>query len=207
MGAAAENQATLRSSGSTGAPNVAATGLPQVVPPQMQQLYMQMMANKGAAPINRTHAAIQPARGSPTAGIIFAEDKNAKSPGNLTIQQIHRRLPCKFFKEGRCQKGSDCEFSHNSEAGMQVSAGHKKMHYCNHFASGKCFRGTSCPFTHFEPDSQNEKLLEKQFQASVSQADFVDFETGLPRSALPKEAAPVPKAGVTVTIDGAVIKP
>ncbi|KAM3175674.1 hypothetical protein ACTXT7_008071 [Hymenolepis weldensis] len=53
------------------------------------------------------------------------------------------RLKCRFYMEGRCQKGSECPYSHDF-----IPA--KKKDLCKFYAAGSCSKGSACPFMHNE---------------------------------------------------------
>lgn len=51
-----------------------------------------------------------------------------------------RRKLCRFFQEGKCEKGEDCPFKHEKAGGKKI---------CVFFASkGGCKKGADCPFIH-----------------------------------------------------------
>ena len=51
-------------------------------------------------------------------------------------------VPCRFFPQGRCNKGASCPFSH------VPPAEHVKTAICNKFARGDCPDGDACQFAH-----------------------------------------------------------
>uniref|UniRef100_A0A0X3PKC4 C3H1-type domain-containing protein n=1 Tax=Schistocephalus solidus TaxID=70667 RepID=A0A0X3PKC4_SCHSO len=53
------------------------------------------------------------------------------------------RPRCRFFVEGRCNKGADCPFSHDVLPS-------KKQELCKFYATGGCSKGRQCPFLHGE---------------------------------------------------------
>lgn len=65
--------------------------------------------------------------------------------GNSTKNLSH--VPCKFFKQGVCQAGSTCPFSHNLEG---TTAADKLP--CKYFQKGNCKFGLKCALAHFLPD-------------------------------------------------------
>ena len=88
------------------------------------------------------------------------------------------KAPCRFFAQGKCRKGNDCQFSHESGGGGGDGGGGNgngngnggfaggnqgfqsnnnqgfqsnndgKRGPCRFFAQGKCRNGNSCPFSH-----------------------------------------------------------
>jgi len=52
---------------------------------------------------------------------------------------------CKFYMNGECKKGPDCDFIHNDN-------------FCKHFYNNRCKFGDKCNKSHdFEPDQSNKK--------------------------------------------------
>ncbi|XP_055944802.1 titin-like isoform X2 [Argiope bruennichi] len=51
---------------------------------------------------------------------------------------------CKFFKEGKCAKGSDCMYSHHSAPPF------KKKELCKFYLNGHCNKGKDCLYMHSE---------------------------------------------------------
>ena len=50
---------------------------------------------------------------------------------------------CKFYLEGRCTKGDDCQFSHNAPV-------NKKLEVCKYYLNGYCAKGSNCTYMHAE---------------------------------------------------------
>lgn len=59
-----------------------------------------------------------------------------------------KQVPCRFFAEGRCKNGDNCEFSHDSEMYRPKTLDEKNPSLCNFYDQGKCSRGAACPFAH-----------------------------------------------------------
>lgn len=59
-----------------------------------------------------------------------------------------RKIPCRFFAEGRCNKGTSCAFSHDPESYAPKSLDQKTNMPCTFYEQGKCSRGEACPFAH-----------------------------------------------------------
>ncbi|KAL0479383.1 zinc finger CCCH domain-containing protein [Acrasis kona] len=51
------------------------------------------------------------------------------------------KMPCKFYQEGRCSKGSACTFSHEIEQ-------KRSLDLCKFFLIGACTKGDSCVYSH-----------------------------------------------------------
>lgn len=74
-----------------------------------------------------SHAAMSPFHG-------------AKSPPNTS------HVPCKFFRQGQCQAGNSCPFSHDLAAAAE--------NICKYFAKGNCKFGPKCANIHILPDGR-----------------------------------------------------
>jgi hypothetical protein len=70
---------------------------------------------------------------------------------------------CRFFIEGKCNKGEDCPFTHDRPTALQsketpapAEQKQRRMSFpgqpspisCKYFSSGLCAKGQACPFTH-----------------------------------------------------------
>jgi CCCH-type zinc finger/Zinc finger C-x8-C-x5-C-x3-H type (and similar) len=66
----------------------------------------------------------------------------SSSPSNKNLSHV----PCKFFKQGACQAGNSCPFSHTMEAVDQSP--------CKYFQKGNCKFGTKCALAHILPDGR-----------------------------------------------------
>jgi hypothetical protein len=63
-----------------------------------------------------------------------------RSPPNTS------HVPCKFFRQGTCQAGSACPFSHDLGAAAET--------ICKYFAKGNCKFGPKCANVHILPDGR-----------------------------------------------------
>ncbi|ODQ79745.1 hypothetical protein BABINDRAFT_27675, partial [Babjeviella inositovora NRRL Y-12698] len=54
-------------------------------------------------------------------------------------------VPCKFFRQGACQAGNACPFSHTLDTTVETSP-------CKYFQKGNCRFGVKCALAHFLPD-------------------------------------------------------
>lgn len=68
-------------------------------------------------------------------------------------------VPCKFFRQGNCQAGNSCPFSHNLDGSLAAD----KLP-CKYFQKGNCKFGLKCALAHFLPDGTrvNSKSLRRQ---------------------------------------------
>ncbi|CAN6657379.1 hypothetical protein TRVA0_029S01728 [Trichomonascus vanleenenianus] len=76
----------------------------------------------------------QQLRGSNTA------PNSATNPKNLS------HVPCKFFRQGACQAGNACPFSHSTDSG--------ELAPCKYFQKGNCKFGAKCANAHILPDGR-----------------------------------------------------
>lgn len=87
--------------------------------------------------------------------------------GNLsTANKNLSHVPCKFFKQGICQAGKSCPFSHD----LDGSTGADKLP-CKYFQKGNCKFGLKCALAHFLPDGTrvNNKSLQSYRRGSDRQ--------------------------------------
>merc|ERR1712216_913988 len=58
-------------------------------------------------------------------------------------------IPCKFFSQGACWKGTDCPLSHDPKDAAPRPLMLKKAEMCRFFAEGGgCIRGAACTYAH-----------------------------------------------------------
>ncbi|KAG5920691.1 hypothetical protein E4U53_003885 [Claviceps sorghi] len=86
-------------------------------------------SSSGAASIAAAAAAA-----SPSAAMM------PRSPPNTS------HVPCKFFRQGACQAGNACPFSHDLGAASET--------VCKYFAKGNCKFGPKCANIHILPDGR-----------------------------------------------------
>jgi len=58
------------------------------------------------------------------------------------------RPPCRFFHEGRCARGAECNFLHDPGVPYVPSEDPKRRPVCRFFAQGRCAKGQTCTFLH-----------------------------------------------------------
>ncbi|KAL7065230.1 hypothetical protein AAHC03_05586 [Spirometra sp. Aus1] len=77
-------------------------------------------------------------------GVVRKKKRREWSRGiNRHATNRPERTRCRFFVEGRCNKGADCPFSHDVLPT-------KKQELCKFYATGGCSKGRQCPFLHSE---------------------------------------------------------
>lgn len=70
------------------------------------------------------------------------------SPGSLsTANKNLSHVPCKFYKQGICQAGKSCPFSHDFDGSTSAD----KLP-CKYFQKGNCKFGLKCALAHYLPD-------------------------------------------------------
>lgn len=89
--------------------------------------------------------------------LLDALPPNTGPPGTATVtngagslSNANKNLshvPCKFFKQGICQAGKSCPFSHNLDGSLAAD----KLP-CKYFQKGNCKFGLKCALAHFLPD-------------------------------------------------------
>ncbi|KAK9238287.1 Tat binding protein 1-interacting protein-domain-containing protein [Lipomyces kononenkoae] len=56
-------------------------------------------------------------------------------------------VPCKFFRQGTCQAGNTCPFSHSMDSQLEQAP-------CKYFQKGNCKFGAKCALAHILPDGR-----------------------------------------------------
>ncbi len=69
------------------------------------------------------------------------KERLKKQEANPIVKPVREPIICKFFLEGRCQKGVDCPFSHNTVLS-------KKMEPCKFYLNGFCAKNENCLYMH-----------------------------------------------------------
>ncbi|KAG6041513.1 hypothetical protein E4U41_003816 [Claviceps citrina] len=78
--------------------------------------------------------------GSPAQAASPSSAMMPRSPPNTS------HVPCKFFRQGACQAGNACPFSHDLGAASET--------VCKYFAKGNCKFGPKCANIHILPDGR-----------------------------------------------------
>ncbi|KAG7830606.1 hypothetical protein KL920_001197 [Ogataea angusta] len=82
-------------------------------------------------------------------------------------------VPCKFFKQGACQAGNSCPFSHSTESASETNV-------CKYFQKGNCRFGAKCALVHMLPDgrrvsSKSTKPARPRTSASSTSSDTSEW--------------------------------
>lgn len=65
---------------------------------------------------------------------------------------------CKFFEDGKCQKGKLCSFAHGrDELRPRISLTQTTM--CHFWANNRCRQGSDCPFAHSRDELRNARSM------------------------------------------------
>ncbi|ONH65961.1 Protein cps3 [Cyberlindnera fabianii] len=88
--------------------------------------------------------------------------KSQRSSGDVSKSPPSKNLahvPCKFFKQGACQAGNACPFSHQLDTNSETAP-------CKYFQKGNCKFGAKCALAHILPDGRrvNPKTLAQVYQ-------------------------------------------
>ncbi|QPG76445.1 hypothetical protein FOA43_003834 [Brettanomyces nanus] len=73
----------------------------------------------------------------------LTHEVNGKSQSTKKLSHV----PCKFFKQGACQAGDSCPFSHETNPSLEFQP-------CKYFQKGTCKFGMKCALAHILPDGQ-----------------------------------------------------
>lgn len=76
----------------------------------------------------------------------FEEEQQQQPPAKkkpLLQTPMEERPICRFFKEGKCQKGSECPFNHGYRQP-------KRSELCKYYVQSYCRKNDDCPFMHRE---------------------------------------------------------
>ncbi|KAI5813784.1 hypothetical protein BZA77DRAFT_334706 [Pyronema omphalodes] len=70
-------------------------------------------------------------------------DAPRSPPGSKNLNHV----PCKFFRQGACQAGKACPFSHSTDPAGEAAP-------CKYFSKGNCKFGAKCALAHILPDGR-----------------------------------------------------
>jgi len=83
------------------------------------------------------------------------------------------RIPCRWFGQGYCMKGSACEFSHDKDDFKEVPLVLKyDDRECSFFLRGECARGKTCKWPHGPDELAEVRKLKGVYQRKVGRDRF-----------------------------------
>ena len=90
-------------------------------------------------------------------GGIKEERRENNRFGNFNRGNGRSKAPCFAFREGNCNYGYSCKFSHGDDDSRQNNFssfnGGRKRGMCYDYEEGKCTRGAACRFSHGKDDA------------------------------------------------------
>ncbi|AOW01603.1 hypothetical protein B0I72DRAFT_136084 [Yarrowia lipolytica] len=127
------------------------------------------------------------------------DSRLSSSKGDKNKNLSH--VPCKFFRQGACQAGDSCVFSHSVETSLQQAP-------CKYFQKGTCKFGVKCALAHILPDgrvlnprSQNYRDGSRRRRSSMHQNAQNNAAPGGPSSGPvnvpPQVPSPLPEDNPT----------
>ncbi|KAI5837346.1 hypothetical protein DFP73DRAFT_487499 [Morchella snyderi] len=118
--------------------------------PLSGQLPTSSNGNSAAAPAGPTPVPLQQQQqphgqppGIPIGPNMPPFDASRSPPSNKNLNHV----PCKFFRQGACQAGKACPFSHNLDPSTDQAP-------CKYFSKGNCKFGIKCALAHILPDGR-----------------------------------------------------
>ncbi|KAK9370901.1 hypothetical protein V1509DRAFT_651116 [Lipomyces kononenkoae] len=126
--------------------SIAVTAQPSVAPlypPPASVVQPQRTKQRQPPPMLGSQASSQPA---------FLEGSRSPPSKNLS------HVPCKFFRQGTCQAGNTCPFSHSMDSQLEQAP-------CKYFQKGNCKFGAKCALAHILPDGRrvNHRSLSQNY--------------------------------------------
>lgn len=98
--------------------------------------------NRHSFDLSSMHHHLPPNTGP--AGTVAVSNGPGSGPnGNKNLSHV----PCKFHRQGNCQAGNSCPFSHSLDGSLAAD----KLP-CKYFQKGNCKFGLKCALAHFLPD-------------------------------------------------------
>ncbi|VEU19906.1 DEKNAAC100243 [Brettanomyces naardenensis] len=81
---------------------------------------------------------------------------NSKNQSSKNLSHV----PCKFFRQGACQAGDSCPFSHATDAASEFQP-------CKYFLKGNCKFGMKCALAHILPDGRilNQRSVPRGYRS------------------------------------------
>lgn len=101
-------------------------------------------------------------------------DRASKMPASKgAMKMMGTRIPCRWFGQGYCMKGSACDFSHDKDDFREVPL---VMKYddreCAFFLRGECARGKTCKWPHGAEELAEVRRLKGVYQRKVGRDRF-----------------------------------
>ncbi|AMD20777.1 HDR034Cp [Eremothecium sinecaudum] len=111
------------------------------------------------------YSALQNGSGTQKSGRGRRSSSSRARSGHQQQQQIGQKhyshVPCKFYRQGMCQAGTTCPFSHSlNEATADQTP-------CRYFEKGNCRFGARCANAHILPDGTRANNRSRQLRNTV----------------------------------------
>ncbi|KAG0634786.1 hypothetical protein HOY80DRAFT_894280 [Tuber brumale] len=125
-------------------------------------------AGTAPTPVPQSHS--QPP-GIPIGPNMPTFDASRSPPSSKNLNHV----PCKFFRQGTCQAGKACPFSHSMDPTSDQAP-------CKYFSKGNCKFGVKCALAHILPDGR--RINRPTYNSNSLQFGRVDTGLTNQRSAL-----------------------
>lgn len=166
---------------------------PPLEPPRLGPGFQQRRREGG--PVNKRE--FPSPRGGKPASVFLRGGEGPRRPRGSTL--------CKFWGEGKCNRGLNCEFAHpgyeprsaggnfnnNRKKAPKTGGMAKKKSNCRFWGTAKCYRGDKCPFIHEGPSYEVKKArgdLKKEKREPIKRKRERGEENANPKKRLKKDA-------------------
>ncbi|PUU74903.1 hypothetical protein B9Z19DRAFT_997096 [Tuber borchii] len=124
------------------------------------------VAGATPTPVPQSQSHSQPP-GIPIGPNMPAFDASRSPPSSKNLNHV----PCKFFRQGTCQAGKACPFSHSMDPTSDQAP-------CKYFSKGNCKFGVKCALAHILPDGRRINRQAYNNNSHTSHLQFGRMDTG-----------------------------
>ncbi|KAK3051489.1 hypothetical protein LTR09_007512 [Extremus antarcticus] len=101
-------------------------------------------------------------------------------------------VPCRYFGQGNCRRGSRCPYAHifSPSTSAEASAHHQEEQFgdarsrtlCKFYLLGTCFKGSHCPYRHAieeaDPLRHEDPAVQNDYFRQLTHGSLVQFQEG-----------------------------